>query len=118
MSQTISRGYRSRSALYDKPSRTAAPGARFCTRISAFSSNCPRISCARFCLTSKVRLSFRSIAPNKVRRLAEYALVIDTREITDARSLHLDYSRPKIGELSRTERCGDRVLDRHDRDPV
>ena len=42
----------------------------------------------------------------------------NTREITGARSLHLDHSRPKIGELSRAERCGDRVLDRHDGDPV
>ena len=47
------------------PSRSTAPGARFCTNTSAFSISLARISPAAGCFTSSARLSFERFTQTK-----------------------------------------------------
>jgi hypothetical protein len=58
----------------------------------------------------------RAVAPDEVRREPANALVVTTREIADTGSLDLDDACAEIGELTRAERRGDRVLERDDGD--
>ncbi len=63
----ISRGCFARSSAAPRPSRSAAPGARFCTKTSAFEINLPSISRAAGCFTSSARLSFERFHPDEMR---------------------------------------------------
>ena len=57
-----------------------------------------------------------AVEPHEIRRLAFDRLVVVAREIADFRALDLDHARAEIGELARSERRGDRLLERNDGD--
>ena len=115
-SQMMRRGYFLRSSGVAKPSRSVAPGARFCRKISAFSSK-----------RSQDRLGFRpfqiqrqgflgSVEPHKVAGLPSHDGIVAAREISDLGALDLDHARAQIRQLPRGERRGDGLLQGHDRD--
>src|SRR6478672_4436610 len=57
-----------------------------------------------------------AIGPHEVRRQATHALVVAACEVPDAGAFDLDDACAEIGELSRGERRGDRVLERDNGD--
>src|SRR4029079_5424596 len=77
----------------------------------------PLQDCARFRMLDVQRQALlRAIGPDEMRGKTAHPFVVGAREIANARTFYLDDPRPEIGELSRRERPGDRVLERDDGD--
>ena len=99
------------------PSRSAAPGARFCTKTSARSSSRAR-TLPRFGPFHIERQRFlRAVQPDEMARQSLNGGVVAAREIAIARPLDLDDPRAEIRELSRRKRHRHGLFERDHGDP-
>ena len=94
------------------PSRSAAPGARFCRNTSAFATSLARISPRRRMLHVERQAFLGAVGPDEMRGQALHRAVVAARGVADAGALDLDHARAELGELARGERPGDDLLER------
>ena len=108
----------SRSTDGAVPSRSAAPGARFCTNTSARDEQAREHLRALRPLEIERQRFLRSIQPDEVAREALDAGVVAAREVAAVGPLDLDHARAEVGKLPRRERRSDGLLDRDDGDAL
>ncbi|CAM5654179.1 hypothetical protein SGLAM104S_05681 [Streptomyces glaucescens] len=118
MSTATSRGCAAHSVAASRPSRAAAPCARFCTNTSASATSRRTTSCPRGSFRSSAIDILAAVAPHEVRGQAAGGGVVATREVTAVDPLDLDHPGAEVGELTGGERGRDGLFDGDDGDAL
>ena len=101
---------RGRRSSAPRPSRSAAPGARFCTKTSARPSSAAEHRAVAGLLEVELDALLAAVQPDEVAGLAVHGPVVAAGEVAGAGPLDLDHARAEVGELAGGERRGHRLL--------